>query len=327
MTVRARGRRNTGGLVAATWLIGLGVIFLLQQALDLPWAQAWPMFLILAGIGTLVGLLLGSNGRGRRFVGLAWPLLLIAAGTLLLLSTTGNLGIEPADLVSTWWPVAVIALGLWLLLGALLPGSRGGDVTLELPLDGATSARVKVGFGGGELEIGKGRSGLLVDAAFEGMPARYDLRGPGNVSLSVDSPGGWPWWDRTPNWRIGLPAEVPLDLELGSGAAKVRLELGDLQVRSLKIGTGASDTRVRLPRAAGETRVRAESGAASMTFEVPDGVAARIRSKMALGSTRVDENRFPRSAAGWETPGYETAQNRVELEISGGVGSAEVRGG
>ncbi len=326
MTVRARGRRNAGGVLAATWLIGLGVVFLLQQTLNLPWGRAWPMFVILAGIGTLVGLVVGVDHRRRWFTALAWPVLLIVAGTLLLLSTTGKLGIEPADLVAGWWPVAVIALGVWLLLGALLPGSRGGDEALELPLAGAASARVKIGFGGGELEIGRGRSGFLVDAAFEGMPARYDLRGPGNVSLSVDAPG-WPWWDRTTRWRIGLPAEVPLDVELGSGAAKTRLDLGDLQVRSLKIGTGASDTRVRLPQAAGETRVRAESGAASMSFEVPVGVAARIRSKMALGSTRVDETRFPRTAAGWETPGYEAAQNRVELEISGGVGSVEIRGG
>jgi len=325
MTVRARRSNNPGGVMAATWLIGIGLVFLLQQTLDLRWGQAWPMFVILAGIGSLVSLLVTLGHRRRWFTALAWPLLLIVAGTLLLLSTTGNLGIEPGDLVSRWWPVAVIAAGAWILVGAVLPQSRLGDDRLQLPLEGATSAQVRIRFGGGELSVGTARPGLLVDGSFEGMPARYDLRGPGNVVLEPESPQSWPWWERTPSWRIGLPAEVPLDLEIESGAAKTRVELDETRLRSLRIQTGASDTRVRLPRAAGETRVRAESGAASLVFEVPDGVAARIRSRMALGSTRVDETRFPRADGGWETPGFGSAANRVEIEIQGGVGSVEVR--
>lgn len=326
MTLRARRHRNAGGVVAATWLIGLGLVFLLQQTLDLSWGEAWPMFVILGGVGSLVSLLVGLRYRRRWFTALAWPLLLLVAGTLLLLSTTGNLGVEPADLVGRWWPVAVIAVGAWILVGALLPQSRLGDSALQLPLEGASSVRARVRFGGGELTIGTGRPGLLVDGAFEGLPARYEMAGPGSVILEPESPGSWPWWERTPRWRIGLPSDLPLDLEIESGAAKTRVELGDSRLRSLRIKTGASDTRVLLPRAAGETRVRAESGAASLVFEVPDGVAGRIRSKMALGSTSVDESRFPRSAGGWETPGFESAANRVEFEIQGGVGSVEVRG-
>ena len=74
-------------------------------------------------------------------------------------------------------------------------------------------------------------------------------------------------------------------------------------------------------------RSRAEGGAASLTFEVPAGVAARIKSLMVIGSTSVDEARFPKTASGrWESPDYGTATNRVELEISGGVGSVRVTG-
>lgn len=327
MTLRARPHRNAGGIVAATWLIGLGLVFLLQQALDLAWGEAWPMFVILAGVGTLVGLLVGIRSRRHWFADLAWPLLLLVAGTLLLLSTTGNLGMEPADLVSQWWPLAIIAVGAWILIGAVLPQSRpDGDASLELPLQGADAARVKVRFGGGELTIGAGRPGLLVDGTFDGLPATYDLRELGSVVLEPESPHTWPWWERTPSWRLGLPAEIPLDLEIESGAAKTRVDLQETKLRSLRIQTGASDTRVRLPRAAGETRVRAESGAASIVFEVPDGVAARIDGSMALGSTRVDESRFPRGGGRWETPGYAEAANRVEIKIQGGVGSVEVRG-
>ena len=133
----------------------------------------------------------------------------------------------------------------------------------------------------------------------------------------------WGWSGGAARWRIGLTAEVPLELELEVGAAKTRVDLSETRLRRLRIGTGASDTRIRLPREAGETFVRAEGGAASITFEVPSGVAARVRSRMTLGSTHVDA-RFPRTADGWESPDWGSATNRVEIEIQGGVGSASV---
>ena len=123
---------------------------------------------------------------------------------------------------------------------------------------------------------------------------------------------------------VGLTGEVPLDLRVEGGAYRGSLDLSDLLVRSLEIRTGASDTRVTLPRAGVMTTVRAESGAASTTFTVPEGVAARVRSKMSLGNVSVDELRFPRSADGWTSADYETAPNRVEITIEGGVGSVRV---
>ena len=62
-----------GSLVAATWLIGLGLVFLIQQAGDLSWSEAWPMFVILGGVGSLVS----TGVRGHPGVAGIW------AGTFL----------------------------------------------------------------------------------------------------------------------------------------------------------------------------------------------------------------------------------------------------
>ena len=61
----------------------------------------------------------------------------------------------------------------------------------------------------------------------------------------------------------------------------------------LDLQTGASETRVRLPKAAGMTQVKTGHGAASLTLEVPAGVAARIRTRMALGSSRGRRDPLP----------------------------------
>jgi hypothetical protein len=122
-----------------------------------------------------------------------------------------------------------------------------------------------------------------------------------------------------------LTAEVPLDLRVDAGASRNVLDLRNLRVRSLELHTGASDTRIVLPQAAGATSVRADTGAAALTIEIPEGVAARIRTRVVLGSVQVDETRFPRVEGGYESPDYATAANRVDIEVQGGVGSLRVR--
>ena len=183
-------------------------------------------------------------------------------------------------------------------------------------------------FGAGHLHVGVAGPGLLVDGEYTGGVNVERGGGPGRVRLSAPTrPTSWAW-DRAPyTWTMGLTAEVPLRLRVETGASDADLDLSALQVVELRLRTGASETRVTLPAAAGYTRVDAEGGAASIRFRVPDGVAARIRSTMALASSDVDTARFPRNAAGsaWESPDFESAANRVEIEARGGVGSVSVR--
>lgn len=311
-----------GSLVAATWLIGLGLVFLLQQASDWSWSEAWPMFVILVGAGSFVSTAVHGRLGVASLWTFTWPVAWIVVGVLLLLSTTGNLGSGPGELISEWWPLALVVLGAWFLIGAVLPGS-GASETLVLPIGSATVAAVRIQYGAGELTTHVAAAGNLVDGQFVGgVSHRED--GPGRVELRQDTDHGWPWFDRRFAWDVGLTGELPLDLRVDGGATRMVLDLRDLKVRSLELHTGASGTRVLLPRAAGATAVRAEAGAAELVFEVPSGVAARIRSRMVLGSTQIDQGRFPPTAGGYESIDYATAANRIDIDVQGGVGSLRV---
>jgi hypothetical protein len=169
---------------------------------------------------------------------------------------------------------------------------------------------------------------MLVDGTFSGGVV-HESRGAGAVELRQDTTYGLPFVDHDGAWTVGLTGDVPLDLRLEIGAARSDIDLGDLRVRRLQVTTGASDSRIRLPRAAGQTEVRASAGAAALTFEVPSGVAASIRSTMVLGTGRIDERRFPRTSdgLGHASPDYASAPNRVVIDIDGGVGSVAVIGG
>jgi hypothetical protein len=314
-----------GTFTTATWLIGLGVVFLVQSAMDWSWGIAWPLFVVLVGAaGVVSALLYGTRGLSGLWA-LTWPVAWIVVGASLLASTTGSLATGPGELISEYWPWALVVLGVWFVIGALVPGGRPVE-SLAIPLGGATRAAVRIKFGAGELVTRPAAPGNLVDGTFRGG-VRQRLLGPGQVELSQDMSDGLPFVERGSSWDVGLTAEVPLDLRLDTGAYRGRIDLGELRVATLELHTGASETHIRLPRSAGATSVRAESGAASLTLEVPAGVAARVRARMALGSTDVDQARFPRVGDLFQSPDYETASNRVDIDAQGGVGSLRVIGG
>lgn len=321
---RADHGARDGAITAGVWLISIGLVFLVRDWAGWSWGQAWPLFVIAASAAAFVTSLLRRDKLDAGSWSLLWPIAWLVIGIVLLAGTTGQLGMGLGELFSRWWPVALILVGLWFLVAAVWPGRRRPVESLTLPLGPSLGADVKLTFGGGVLDIGRATRGSLVSGTFQGG-VRYRTNGPDSVELQPDTGRGWPMGGATFRWTVGLTGEKPLDLRLDTGASRATIDLLDLLVHRLEVHSGAADTRIRLPRAAGQTFVRADTGVASLLIEVPPGVAARIRSDMALGRLDIDERRFPRVADGWASPDYATAPNRADMEIKGGVGSVTVR--
>jgi hypothetical protein len=319
-TVAGTTDRRDRMAIIAVWLIGLGSVFLIKELANWTWGQAWPLWIMLLGVGSAASALLGRQGGASFVWSIAWPVAAVVVGLVLLGSTTGALAVAPTELLA-WWPVVVIAIGAWFLVGALFVRQPEGTETLSIPLGGAAAADVRIRFGGGELFAGPAQPGELVAGRFEGG-VEPRSKGPGAIELEPRSP--WPFgWSRPLRWDLGLTTAVPVDLRLETGANRSAIDLAALHIRRLEVQTGASETRIRLP-AGGATVVRAEAGVAALKFEVPAGVAARVRSKMALGETSVDTSRFPRTADGWSSPDFESSPNRVEIDVQGGLGSVRI---
>ena len=114
-------------------------------------------------------------------------------------------------------------------------------------------------------------------------------------------------------------------MDINTGASETSIDLTDLQVKDLKLQTGASSTTVTLPVKAGFTHVDIESGVASTNIRVPSGVAARISAHGGLSSINVDATRFPRQGDLYQSSDYDSASNKVEVKIQTGVGSIDIR--
>src|SRR6476660_8661170 len=138
---------HRGSLIAATWLIGLGLVFLIREAAGLDWGEAWPLFVILVGVAGFVGRV-AHGARGVAGIwSFTWPVLWIAIGAVLLLSTTGALGRPPIDLVADGWPWLLVAVGGWFLVGAFVPFGAEPNERVTIPLAGVTEGVIRVRFG------------------------------------------------------------------------------------------------------------------------------------------------------------------------------------
>lgn len=315
-----------GAFTGATWLIGLGLVLLVREAMDWTWGEGWPLFVILVGVASIISTLLTWRPGFAGIWSFTWPVVWTATGVVLLMSAIGQLDLGPGETLSQYWPWVAIGIGVWFVIGAFVPGGPRPTERLALPLDPTVPASIVIRFGAGALTGHAAAPGNLLDGTFAGG-VRHRVTGPNRVEIEQDTTNGLPWLNHGSDWDVGLTSEVLLDLRLDTGANRTMLDLRDVRLRNLELHTGASETRVLLPRSAGATTVRTESGAASLTLEVPAGVAAHIRSRMVLGSSQIDQARFPRVADGYESLDYASATNRVDIDVSGGVGSLRVIGG
>lgn len=264
--------------------------------------------------------------RGTLF----WGAILILAGFILLLD---NMDLLPVKVWDILWPALLVLLGIWILVGALTSRQMMETEHEVIPLEGATRVNLRVNHGAGRLRVFAGANpGDLAEGDFVGgLDLRTQRMGDAlEVEMSVPTRHipmeSWFWGKRSLDWSVGLNREASIRLDIRTGANEADLNLAGLRVTELHLSTGASSSRLVLPDSAGHTRATVEAGAASVNIRIPPEVGAQIRSRGGVASITVDTNRFKRVSSGlYQSPDYDSAVNRVDLEVQVGVGSVDIR--
>lgn len=298
--------------------------------------------------------------KEERRSGLLWPLFLIGLGVIFLLNNLGMTELSAWELLLHYWPLLLIAGGVDILFlrrggwGTLLAAFLilavlvGGVYLLEtrafaskevdtIRQSGAGLERAQVVLnpaagslhlavlkdGGADLlrgEVARGFGGRIVQTFDdERDPPRFELGHEGWVSVPPMAGWGSQW-----SWNLRLDAEVETALDVDMGAGVIDLDLRGLSLESVETNLGVGQIVLTLPER-GQFEVRIESGVGDSLVVIPPGMQARISLDTALvqvnlpdGYIEVDEDTFV-------TPGFEGAQNRVELDIEQAIGSVRVR--
>ncbi|GAC1316550.1 MAG: hypothetical protein NVSMB2_09530 [Chloroflexota bacterium] len=293
-------------------LIFLGSVFLLQNMGVLPptfWLGLWHL----------------------------WPLLLVLAGVELMFAHR-----------VPWFGLAIF--GTVLLVGGAYavhsrqPLSNAATMaavtrSAATDLNGANQAQVTVHFGAGQLDVSPLTDPaptqlalMTFDGPAESVPSpHYRVSRGGIAQLDYDLEGtrGMPFGNGdvgAPHMQIRLNTHVPLtSLTVQTGATNTRLDLGDLQLKSLEMSIGAATAWVRLPSTDGTSTAHVSGGASTVSLEVPENVAASIKHHGGLSTLAVNTARFPQVGEGaYRSPDYDTAQRRLDITLETGMTTIQV---
>ena len=297
-TARRREHRG-GGVFGPVLLIAIGLLFLasnLGYLGPVSWfqlLQLWPLLLVLGGIDLAIG---------RRAPVLALLIAIVVIGGA----------------------VALVAAQPGFVFGG--PRAIGGEAGITVPRGAVRTLELRVAGGAARYTIGGGATALV-----EAVSDRSDLRlvedrrsGDAATVRLEQSDQPFTFAGGRGNVDIKVASDVALTLRFDAGAGDFTVDLRDLKVRELRSATGAAAMRVVLPRPDGDIPIRLDSGASSITVEVPDGVEARV-STSGLASTRSASGRFTGRGNDLESPGYATARDRVTVTIKAGASSVTVR--
>ena len=256
-----------------------------------------------------------------------WGVAIIVLGVFFLLA-----GMYDLDVWRFLWPSLLIIAGIWFLL---VPAFARQDMAkvekYTFPLEGIEKAIVHIEHGAGLIKIsplnskekllsGEFLGGVYPRVARIGDRVRVVLKSKAeffNVLPRFTAGKGL-------NWDLRINQDVPLTLKIESGASENQLDLTEMQVHELKLKTGASSTQINLPKNAGYTKVKVESGAASLEIHIPKDTAARIHVK-GLVTKEINRKRFPLRGNYYQSEDYESAKNRVEIQVESGLGSVEIK--
>lgn len=295
----------------------------------------------------------------RRRISLVGPAILIGLGLLFLANNFGLLHGNVWAVAWRFWPLLLVLLGLEILVGRqsglvsaiiavvgilLLVGlvtatlywgwgdytSFGVTERVVQELEGAESVTVTLDFPVGDLRVrALDDSPELMKARFSGLPVehRYTVEADRGDLWVRSKEDGFTWRPGSVvenEWDITLSSRVPLVLDVDAGLGQATLDLSGLRVTEFSLDAGVGSVRVILP-ATGRVEADVKAGVGEVELEVPQDVSARIDADVGLGGLNVDGRRFYSVGGYYESPDYATADSRIDLTISGGVGTVTVR--
>ena len=341
-----------GSLLWPVVLIVIGVVFLLNNIGSLSksaWDTillCWPLLLIVGGLDNLL-----------RRDGAAVPTFFIGLGVIFLLANFSQLAWSVWAVLWSIWPVFLVAIGLdimfgrrsiWagLLAGVLMIALLGGllwyfgsdlageklavDV-IEQPYTGIKQAEILVQPLVGSLSLSTlSDSSNLIEGKIKRLPGEkiqqnyrvqdgdgiFELSSSGGTIIFPTSPG------LDPSWELGLTAEIPLNLTEKMIIGKSAVDLENLKLNSLFTSMVIGETAVYLPER-GHFAAKIEGVIGTITIYVPDSMEIRINSDVGLMNVRVPKDYLHQDDS-YLSPGYNSAENRIDLEVSQVIGQVQV---
>jgi hypothetical protein len=329
-------------------LIIAGAVLLLNTMGILPgnvidlMLKLWPLLFIIGGLDNIV--------QGRGWV---WAVISLGLGTVFLLANFGYLAWDSWSLLLRMWPLILVALGLDLIIegrsaraniiGVLIalvimagvawfaiansPGAMLGTFSITQPLEGATSANVRISDPVGRMELTSGASGDLLLEGIAEVPSKvslaqdYDVQSKhGSLNLST-SGEGWETWSgglAEPLWALELTNDIPLNLRAETAAGSLALDLTGLDVEELNATVAVGWLEITLDPQ-DELQGKLSNPVGRITIYIPEGALVEIRLDTAISTHNVPTG-FVKLGKVIYSPNATASNAKIRLSVEQPVG-------
>ncbi len=234
--------------------------------------------------------------------------------------------------------------------------------SLSEVLNGATRAKIDINAGTGNLAVDKLASGepLLASGTLqyiEGQepPLRSVETSDGQLNLMLKankvklSAFRLPWQACVGafDWSILISSLVSCGVAAHSDGGNLKLNLAGMHLTDLSADTGGGNIDVALPDkvenlnviaktgggnvsldvgrdATGKNTIDTKSGGGNVVVYLPDGIVAHIHATTGLGKVVVDSRFRKLDKNTYQSNGYETATDKVEITASSGAGNVSI---
>ena len=233
---------------------------------------------------------------------------------------------------------------------------------LSESLGDATAAKFEFNLGTANLTIDRlaGGEQLLASGTLEYLESQGRSTGTLDMNghlytLALKASGGWQSGVRLRwaacngkfEWQIHLNPNLPSDITAYNGGGKGKINLAGMVETRLVADTGGGKADVVLPDGASDLSVTAKTGGGNVTVELgsgttgsnavtttngagnmvvrlPAGVAALIHATTGIGKVIVDSRFNQIDKNTYQSPAYDSAMNRIEINAKIGAGNVIV---
>ncbi len=313
---------NTRRITTGITILFIGVVLLLSQlnTISFNWVgifRYWPLFIVLAGIRMLVP----KDQQIGQFVAIGSTVVILGFLTYIGLSTpkeplltellkSKTLGVRNTDDPNDKTNYSTEKLTVPL-------NDKIHSVTLNLDLgatslrnDSSTTSQIFTAFN-------TSKEYLLGVTVHDDAADKLDINLKGKFKNKDFN-------SKNNNTYIALNPNIRWNLNFDVGAIDANLDLSPYKIETLDIDAGATSLKLKLGQPQAMTKISMDAGASSIEISIPKNAACRITSDNALSSTDY-EGDFLKSEGEVKSTNYDSAAQKFDFDINGGIASIKIR--
>ncbi len=215
--------------------------------------------------------------------------------------------------------------------GCVVSSLPSGPVQYDssvLERDGVESARVTLNMGAGEMKVGSGTEKLM-RAYFtynvpQLKPEVHNSTSGGVADISIRQPEGRTHIGHNKyEWDVRLNNDIPLELQVNTGAGQAQLDLGSLALRQVNVEMGVGQLQLDLrgvPKH--DYSVNVHGGVGEADVKLPGNVGLEATASGGIGDISV--RGLTKEGGRWVNDAFHQPGVKIHLQVSGGVGAIHI---